>query len=185
MKFLVLLVSTFFVLNAKAQTGIVGQWKTIDDETNRPKSIVEIFEKDGTAYGKILKVFFYPGEPEHKTCEKCPGDKKDQPIVGMQILSGLKKDSETKWVDGEVLDPKNGKTYSCKVELIEDGKKLKMRGFIGISLLGRTQVWERYTEPAPAPTEPAAAPSPAADSVKAAVPTVEKTSQPVKAEPKK
>jgi hypothetical protein len=75
----------------------------------------------------------------------------------MQNLNGLKKDSDTQWSGGEILDPKNGKTYSCKAELIEDGKKLKMRGFIGISLLGRTQVWERFGELAADPVPAAAA----------------------------
>ncbi|MEQ1723318.1 MAG: DUF2147 domain-containing protein, partial [Pseudobdellovibrio sp.] len=115
----------------------------IDDETKKPKSIVEIFEQDGVLYGKIEKLFRGPDEDQNPKCDKCSGDKKDQLIIGMQILNGLKKDNDTKWSGGEILDPNNGKTYSCKVELIEDGKKLKLRGFIGFSLLGRTQVWER------------------------------------------
>ncbi len=128
---------------AQTPTSIVGQWKTIDDETGKPKSIVEIVEKDNQYSGKIIKLFREPNEDQNPKCDKCSGDKKDQLILGMQILTGLKKESDTKWVNGEVLDPKNGKTYSCRVELIENGKKLKMRGFIGISLLGRTQIWHR------------------------------------------
>lgn len=123
----------------------VGRWKTIDDETKEAKSIVVITEVDGQLVGKIEKLFRKEGEDQNPKCDKCSGDKKDQPIIGMQILKGLKKDkgSETKWSGGEILDPKNGKTYSCKIEVIEDGKKLKLRGFIGFSLLGRTQIWER------------------------------------------
>lgn len=128
---------------AFAQNAIVGQWKTIDDETGKPKSIIEIFEKDGVFNGKIVKLFREPSEEQNPKCDKCSGDKKDQPILGMQNLNGLKKDSETKWSGGEILDPNNGKTYSCKAEVIEGGKKLKLRGFIGFSLLGRTQTWER------------------------------------------
>lgn len=121
----------------------VGRWKTIDDETKEPKSIVEITEVDGKLVGKIEKLFRKADEDQNPKCEKCTGDKKDQPIIGMQILEGLKKDADTRWSGGQILDPKNGKTYSCKLEVIEDGKKIKLRGFIGVSLLGRTQVWER------------------------------------------
>ncbi|AGH94657.1 DUF2147 domain-containing protein [Pseudobdellovibrio exovorus] len=125
----------------------VGRWKTIDDETKEPKSIVEITEVDGKLVGKIEKLFRKADEDQNPKCEKCTGDKKDQPIIGMQILEGLKKDADTRWSGGQILDPKNGKTYSCKLEVIEDGKKIKLRGFIGVSLLGRTQVWEREAAP--------------------------------------
>ena len=161
MKNLILLILSLLAFNAHAADKIVGQWKTIDDETNKPKSIVEIYEKEGTYYGKIVKLFREPTEDQNPKCDKCSGDKKDKLILGMQILTGLKKDSETKWVDGDILDPKNGKTYSCKAEVIEDGKKLKLRGFIGISLLGRTQTWEAYTEPVAAPAAAATTLAPA------------------------
>ena len=153
MKYFILVLAFSFSTASFAQLSIVGKWKTIDDVTNKPKSIIEIFEKDGVYNGKILKVFPTEGEAERTTCDKCSGDKKDQPIVGMQNLNGLKKESDTKWSDGEILDPKNGKTYSCKAELFENGSKLKMRGFIGISLLGRTQVWEREPAEAVVPQE--------------------------------
>ena len=154
--------------SAFAQNAIVGRWKTIDDETGKPKSIVEIFEKDGIVYGKIERLFRTPEEDQNPKCDKCSGDKKDQLVIGMQIMEGLKKDSDVKWSGGKILDPNNGKTYSCKAEVIENGQKLKLRGFIGVSLLGRTQTWIRETEaaaqasnaqsPAVAPTEtPAAA----------------------------
>ncbi|MBY0554454.1 DUF2147 domain-containing protein [bacterium] len=163
MKLMSFLLTTGISLSIWAQSSPVGRWTTIDDETKKPKSIVEIFEKDGVLFGKIEKLFRAETEDQNPKCDKCSGDKKDQFILGMQILNGLKKDSETKWSGGEILDPKNGKTYSCKIELIEDGKKLKLRGFIGFSLLGRTQVWEReeapvVAEPAPVESAPAAAP---------------------------
>lgn len=164
MKLASFLLTTCVSLSLWAQSSPVGRWTTIDDETKKPKSIVEISEKDGVLYGKIEKLFRAETEDQNPKCDKCSGDKKDQLILGMQILNGLKKDSETKWSGGEILDPKNGKTYSCKIELIEDGKKLQLRGFIGFSLLGRTQVWERevpvVAEPAPAEQAPAA-PAPA------------------------
>ncbi len=121
----------------------VGLWKTIDDETKKEKSIVEVYEVDGKLHGKIQKIFRPADEDQNPKCDKCKGDMKDQPIIGLEILKKLKKSSDKTWNDGDITDPNNGKTYSCKIELIEDGKKLKVRGFIGFSLLGRTQIWER------------------------------------------
>lgn len=128
---------------AEALKSVVGKWKSIDDETKKPKSIIEISEKDGSITGKITQLFREPSEDQNPKCDKCSGDKKDQPILNMQIMEGFKKKSEGKWDSGKILDPKNGKTYSCKLSLTDGGKKLEVRGFIGISLLGRTQVWER------------------------------------------
>ena len=121
----------------------VGLWKTIDDETKKEKSIVEIYEVEGKLHGKVQKIFRPADEDQNPKCDKCKGDMKDQPVIGLEILKKLKKSSDTTWNDGEITDPNNGKTYSCKIEMIDDGKKLKVRGFIGFSLLGRTQVWEK------------------------------------------
>jgi uncharacterized protein (DUF2147 family) len=121
----------------------VGKWKTIDDATGQPKSLVEIIEKDGMLEGKIVELFRAPTEDQNPLCKECEGDKKDQPIKGMVIMSALKKERQ-KWTGGKILDPKTGKVYNCYLKLVESGKKLEMRGFIGgISLLGRTQIWER------------------------------------------
>ena len=123
----------------------VGVWKTIDDETGKAKSLVEITETGGQLHGRIIKLF-NPSKP-NPTCEKCDGDKKDQPITGMEILWGLKKDGG-EWNGGQVLDPQKGKTYNAKVSLSDNGSKLNLRGFIGFSLIGRTQTWLRETDPA-------------------------------------
>lgn len=147
---LMLLVSVVGLSMVAEANPAVGRWKTIDDETKEPKSIVVITEEDGKLVGKIEKLFRKADEDQNPKCEKCTGDKKDQPIIGMQILQDLKKDkddNDKNWSGGKILDPKNGKTYSCKLEVIDDGKKLKLRGFIGLSLLGRTQVWERDEQP--------------------------------------
>lgn len=141
-----ILVLSFMASAVFAATGAVGTWKTIDDETGAVKSLVEISEVDGQLTGKIVKLFRKPEEDQDPKCDKCSGDKKDKPLIGLQILWGLKPDGNGKWSDGEIMDPKKGKTYSCKMELIEDGKKLKVRGFLGFSLLGRTQTWERQEE---------------------------------------
>lgn len=164
----ILLAITLVASMAQAQESIVGRWKTIDDETGKPKSIVEITEKDGAIVGKIERLFREPTEDQNPKCDKCSGDKKDQLIIGMQILSGLKKDGDNKWSGGDILDPKNGKVYSCKVEVIENGQKLKLRGYIGVSLLGRNQVWQREVEVAPAPVVEAAPAAASTDATPAA-----------------
>ncbi|NBD08267.1 MULTISPECIES: DUF2147 domain-containing protein [Corallococcus] len=123
-------------------TGAVGRWTTIDDETKKPKSVIAIYEENGKLYGKIEKLFREPTEEQNPVCDKCQGALKDQPIIGMTILRDLKKDDD-EWSGGTILDPANGKTYKCKIAVEEGGKKLKVRGYIGMSLLGRTQHWNR------------------------------------------
>ena len=121
-----------------------GVWKTIDDKTGQPKSIVVISEENGTLTGKVREVLQSDQGP-NPICKDCEGERKNQPVTGMTILWGLKKDGDT-WDGGQILDPKNGKVYGCKMHLIENGQKLEVRGFIGFSLLGRTQTWERQAE---------------------------------------
>ena len=139
MKQLVLL--SFLVMGfafADAQT-IFGKWKTVDSETGKTESIVEIYKKGDKAYAKIVDIL----DPERRSrkCTECKGANKDKPILGMNILTGLKKDGD-EWSGGKILDPKNGKNYKCYIAL--DGKdKLKIRGYIGFSLLGRTEYWYR------------------------------------------
>jgi len=118
----------------------VGRWRTFDDKTGREKSIVEIWEKDGKLFGKVLTVL-HPKEPDPR-CVKCEGDLKDARVTGMTMLWDLKKDGDH-YTGGRILDPENGKTYKCKVKLAGGGARLEVRGFIGLSLLGRTQTWER------------------------------------------
>ncbi|MEM7367285.1 MAG: DUF2147 domain-containing protein [Bacteroidota bacterium] len=136
-------VCLLFMASAWAQSPI-GIWKTIDDETNQPKSLVEIFEKDGKLYGKVTKLFRGPDEDPDPVCDKCDEDdpRYNKKVVGMQILEGLEKESDTEWENGKILDPKNGSIYSCYI-VLEEPNKLKLRGFIGFSLLGRTQYWHR------------------------------------------
>lgn len=120
----------------------IGRWKTIDDETGKPRSVVRIWEKDGKLYGTIERLFRSPEEEQNPLCTKCEGELKDKPIIGMTILRDLVRDGD-EWEDGTILDPANGKTYDVKIEVQDKGRKLKVRGFLGISLLGRTQYWER------------------------------------------
>ena len=135
-----LIVLLFLTFNSWSQSA-VGTWKTIDDEDGKVKLHVSIYEQDGKLYGKVTKLI----NPERTICTECKGDKKDQPIEGMQIMWNLEKDGDKKWNGGKIMDPKNGKEYKCKIEL-EDQNTLNVRGFIGFSLLGRTQTWYRLVE---------------------------------------
>jgi uncharacterized protein (DUF2147 family) len=128
-----------FITTASFSQTVIGKWKTIDDETGKAKSIVEIFEKSGKIYGKILEIL--EDENRNRKCDLCTGNDKDKPILGMTIIKGLTKD-EDEYNGGKITDPKNGKQYKCYITL-EGKDKLKVRGYIGISLLGRTQYWSR------------------------------------------
>lgn len=131
----------FFILFFQISFGqtVIGKWKTIDDETGKEKGIVEIFEHKGKIYGKIIEIF--EQDKKHLKCEKCLGEDKGKPILGLTIIKGLVKNGET-YDSGKIVDPKNGKSYHCKITL--DGKdKLTVRGYIGITLFGRSQTWIR------------------------------------------
>ena len=119
----------------------VGTWNTIDDETHQPKSLVRITEKDGVISGTVEKIVD-PAKQDSK-CDECASDdpRKGKPVIGMTILTGLKKEGDNVYGGGQILDPKNGKTYNAKVTVIDGGKKLEMRG--SILFFGRTQTWIR------------------------------------------
>ncbi|MDR7134219.1 uncharacterized protein (DUF2147 family) [Lysobacter niastensis] len=128
--------------NMAAQNTPVGTWTTIDDKTQKPKSVVEIYQaKDGSLAGRVTEILQSDRGP-NPICDKCEGDRKDKPVKGMVILWGIRQKGDT-WEGGQILDPKNGKTYSVKVTPVEGGKKLDVRGFMGFSMLGRTQTWVR------------------------------------------
>jgi len=133
-----LLMIVFFSFSTNAQQ-LVGKWKTIDDETGKTKSIIQIYEQNGKYYGKIVELLL--PEDKGKLCDKCSGTNKNKPIEGMVIMEGMNKEGDG-FSGGKIMDPKSGKTYKCSIEF--DGKDaLKVRGFIGISLIGRTQTWKR------------------------------------------
>jgi len=132
---------TFAATNSYAQN-ILGQWKTIDDVSGKARSVVEITESDGKYYGKVIEMFLTPEEGTDPVCEFCKGNKKNKPIMGMEIIWGMKPNGPTKLKGGKIMDPENGKTYGCKIELVSENE-LNVRGFLGISLLGRTQTWYR------------------------------------------
>ena len=120
----------------------VGLWKTIDDNSGKPKALIRITEGGGEFKGTIEKLFQEPGQLPNPTCDKCEDARKDQPIIGMAIVTGMKKQGD-EFAGGTILDPKNGKVYKSKMTLADGGKKLNVRGYIGMPMLGRTQVWVR------------------------------------------
>ncbi|HMA63065.1 MAG TPA: DUF2147 domain-containing protein [bacterium] len=126
----------------------VGYWKTIDEETKEAKSIVKIWEsEEGTLSGKILKTYPEPGEDPNPICEECEGERKNQPIIGMEFMWNF-SGSGSQWKEGKILDPENGKIYNCKLEVTENGKKMKVFGYIKLLVkIGRTQVWHRTEKP--------------------------------------
>jgi uncharacterized protein (DUF2147 family) len=135
-----LVVFSFFMSASQAQGTIVGKWKTIDDETQEPRSVVEIFERDGKVYGKIVKLFRKPGEDPDPVCDECDSDdpRYKKKIIGMEILREIVKSGD-QYSDGNILDPNNGKVYTCKIWL--EGTDLKLRGYWGPFF--RTQTWLR------------------------------------------
>ncbi len=139
MKYNIIFFCVFFLFSSFliAQSPI-GVWETIDDKDGKASSHIEIYEVNGKLHGKVVKLL---QDPEDTICTECSGDKKDQLIVGMEILWNLKKYKDY-WSYGKILDPENGKTYKCNVSM-ESNEKLKLRGYIGFAALGRNQIWNR------------------------------------------
>ena len=119
----------------------VGLWKTVDDRTGTPDALIRITETNSEFQGTIEK-FLRPGEDENSVCEKCEGPRHNQRLLGLAIVTGMKKQGDV-YAGGEILDPDEGKVYRCKMTLEDAGTKLQVRGFIGVSLFGRTQTWVR------------------------------------------
>lgn len=139
-KLLLTLITVFTFSLAQASTSPEGTWRTIDDETGEAKSIVKMWVEGGELKAQITQLL-NPSEPNPK-CTDCKGSRKNQPIEGMVFVWGLSENGN-EWTGGTILDPANGKEYKAKVEVIENGTKLAVRGFVGFALIGRTQVWER------------------------------------------
>ncbi|MDH5365435.1 MAG: DUF2147 domain-containing protein [Cyclobacteriaceae bacterium] len=141
MRYLLTAVTLCVVFLTYAQTSPVGKWKTIDDETGKEKSIVEIYEHNGKYYGKIIKLFRKPNEEQDPICDECDEDdpRYNQKIIGMKIITDMVKDGD-EYEDGEILDPNNGKIYSCK--FWREGNTLYLRGYWGF--IYRTQEWVKY-----------------------------------------
>ena len=131
-----LLLSLFLLLQTPS---VEGTWVNIDDETGQAKSEIELYVEQGKLYGRVLRLLL--PEDQGKKCVNCKGSDKNKPIEGLLIVRGLSRDDAT-WTDGKIMDPANGKSYDCTIRL-EDPNTLNVRGFLGFSFLGRTQVWKR------------------------------------------
>jgi uncharacterized protein (DUF2147 family) len=116
--------------------GLSGVWKSMSERTGQAEALIRITESDGQFSGTVIRVFSPPAASANPLCELCPGELKGKPVVGMQILHGQRG-------EGEILDPDEGRVYRCTLTLLEDGAKLEVRGYVGISLFGRSQVWLR------------------------------------------
>lgn len=139
---LLMLSLSFAAAAAFAQVTPVGLWKTIDDETKQEKSHVRIVESGGVLTGRIEKLLD-PAKQDSR-CDKCTDERKDKPVVGMTILSGVRKNEDgSRWDGGTILDPNNGQVYKVRLTPKDGGRALDVRGYIGAPLLGRTQTWIR------------------------------------------
>lgn len=135
---IVTFVLTVFAVMAIQAQSVTGKWKTIDDETGKAKSIVEISEKNGKMYGKVIEILT---DKKDAKCDKCSGADKGKPVKGLTIIKGLKKDG-SEYSGGTITDPSSGKEYKCVIKL-NGTEKLDVRGYVGIQALGRTQTWVR------------------------------------------
>lgn len=123
---------------------ITGMWQSIDDKTGAPKALVEIRkEANGTYAGKIIKITPRAGYTPKETCVDCPAPYTNKPILGLDVMTGLKQGEGLNYVNGRILDPNSGKVYSMKAKLSSNGKRLHLRGYVGVSALGRNQIWLR------------------------------------------
>lgn len=137
---LLLLLFPFMASVGLAQTTVVGKWKTIDDNSGEEKSVVEIFERGGKIYGKVVKIFPKPGDDPDPVCDECPEDdaRYNKKIIGMEIIKDMVK-TGTEYAEGSILDPEEGKIYRCKLWV--EGNELMVRGYWGPFF--RTQTWKR------------------------------------------
>ncbi|KGL61100.1 MULTISPECIES: DUF2147 domain-containing protein [unclassified Polaribacter] len=131
---------TFLIITASINAqNIFGKWHSTNENTGEVDSVIEVYKKDGKAFAKVVDI--KDAARKDAVCEKCEDENKNRPILGLNILTGLEKDGE-EWSGGNILDPRNGKIYKCYIKLIKPNK-LKLRGYIGLALFGKTAYWER------------------------------------------
>ncbi len=137
-KTLLTLVLVVVAISVNAQS-IFGKWHSTNENTGEVDSVIEVYKKEGKAFAKVVEIT--DSSRKDAVCEQCEDENKNKPILGLNILTGLEKDGE-EWSGGNILDPRNGKTYKCYIKLIKPNK-LKIRGYIGLTLFGKTAYWER------------------------------------------
>lgn len=145
MRWTLTLALTLMVSAVHAAPGPEGVWRTIDDETGEARSLVEIeVRDDGELEGHIIEILQSDLPEDEWYCTACSGDKEGEPFIGLQILDELSwSDRHEDWRDGKILDPASGREYKARLSVGENNERLQVRGFIGFSLIGRTQTWER------------------------------------------
>jgi uncharacterized protein (DUF2147 family) len=127
---------------AQNQDPALGGWHTVDDETGEIKSLVMLsLADDGTLVGVVTMIL--KEDAGSGLCEKCEGDLKDKPIEGMQFIWGVERTDKGEWEDGQILDPESGTIYTSSITIADDPNELEVRGYVGISLFGRSQTWQR------------------------------------------
>jgi uncharacterized protein (DUF2147 family) len=128
-----------------AEATAKGLWERTD-RAGKPDGWFRVTERGGVYEGQLIKVFPEPGEdPASWRCTKCEGDRKDAPVLGITMIKGMKRQGLA-YEDGNILDPRDGSIYKARMELSPDGQQLAVRGYLGISLLGRTEVWNRLPD---------------------------------------
>ena len=127
---------------AHGQSAAVGRWKTVDDSTGKAKSIVLLYLENGKLYGKVEKILDPDPTNPQEICRKCEGELHDKPIVGLRFLWEMTASGE-EWTGGNILDPHTGGVYRCILTVVDGGKRMKVRGYVGVPMLGRTQYWVR------------------------------------------
>lgn len=137
MKHLYILCITILSFTTQGQS-IIGEWETIDDDTKEKKAVIQIYKSNDLYFAKIIKSYV---SDKNAVCKNCKGARKGKPIVGLVIVENIKKDRD-EFNNGTIMDPENGETYKCYLKLVNNNK-LKVRGYLGFSLFGRTQYWIR------------------------------------------
>ena len=122
---------------------VQGYWQIIDDHTHLPTAVMQVFAKQGKYYGRIAKIYSVAGDKPTDVCHVCKGDRHDKPILGMILMQDMQYKKANFYDDGKILDPKSGHLYSCNMRITDAGQRLKVRGYFGFTLLGRTQTWLR------------------------------------------
>ncbi len=139
-----------------AEPSAVGLWEQVDESSGKAESWFRITERNGVYEGAIVKIFFKPGEDQNWVCDKCEGAERGAPVLGLTLIKGMRRKGDA-YEDGTIMDPRDGSVYRALMRLSPDGRKLEVRGYLGISLFGRSQVWNRLPDNALGTQTPAAA----------------------------
>jgi len=146
------------VMPARAQPSAAGLWEQVDEKTGKAESWFKITDRGGVYEGQIVKIFFKPGEDENWVCDKCDGADRGKPVLGLTLIKGMHRNG-TSYEGGTIMDPRDGTLYRALMQLSPDGQQLEVRGYVGISLFGRSQTWRRLPDNALSPPAPSRQPA--------------------------